>query len=191
MQEINNEINDFNGLRPFQIEYLGTYKSKDLVTLYINSISETAGQYHVSQGYPVYELRDSVSYLTDIIIVHEFVHWIVDVMLKKGGRQKFRYATQDEVFFHEGLAQYFTYCMFKDCSEVITIFNWLLTRQLKRYKVYQEILIPDYNVHDVMAGIWLCIAKKKQSWTELKSYIDEASKIKGYSGYKISTILHR
>jgi len=63
--------------------------------------------------------------------------------------------------------------------------------QLKRYKVFQELITPGYNLNDVMVGIWLCVNSKKQSWTELKFYIDEASKIKGDSGHKISTILHR
>jgi len=191
MQEINNEINDFNGLRPLQIEFLGTYKSKDLVTLYINSIEKTAGRYHAIIGSAQYQKRDIVSFLTDIIIVHEFVHWIVDILLKKRGRQGFKYTTQDEVFFHEGLAQYFTYHMIKYDKNIASVFSWLLPFQLKRYKVFQELITPGYNLNDVMVGIWLCVNSKKQSWTELKFYIDEASKIKGDSGHKISTILHR
>jgi hypothetical protein len=132
------------------IDALGCYRTyKDFkkegsIVLYHDKILKTATDYKVAKS-SSQSLEKIVQYLTTIVLVHEFVHWLMHFVHPGTKlpfkRVKVKYQKLDEKEFHECFAQLFTFHfvnkkggLYKD------IFDWLEVRQPNQYTVYHQLL---------------------------------------------------
>ncbi len=158
----NSELNP-NNKENFSIELLGCYEFKDnrwenegSVVLYVPKIKQAAYQYWVDNFSKkgAYNIDDEEYYtkaLSTIILIHEFVHWImhwiespgfIDEKLKKQFIP-FKYSIKDEIYFQESIAQLFTKFICEDSNDLRDIFIWLENHQPSQYNSYK--LFSGYN----------------------------------------------
>jgi hypothetical protein len=125
-------------------------------------------------------LKDSIDYLTAIVLIHELTHWLIHWgkdFNQESLRCHFRYEDGDIKEFHEGLAQYFTdhVLMAHGNSKLYDIFNFLKDRQSKPYQVFEELKI-DLDKQPIELGclfsaLGICWSEKfNQSFDQLKKY---------------------
>ena len=159
-----------------EIDLLGAYiprRGEGEIALYILRIEQTADKY---SQYAKIPLEHAIESLSLVVLLHEISHWIVCSIKDSNGKRfrSLRYTNKEEVYFHEGLAQYFTWFILKkgfDSSngENLAIFTWLEKRQKKQYQVFSE--IAQFNIEDILAAI-ICLRNDKvQKWSELKKAI--------------------
>lgn len=98
--------------------------------------------------------------------------------MPRGFKYKFKYTTQDEVYYHEGMAQYFTNEIIKGSNLRNSVFNWLFPKQIKRYRIFLN-LSPKYSFNDVMAGLVTTSIFDEQDWSLLLIEIAEANTVNG------------
>ena len=170
------------------IDLLGKYVSKKKnIYLFLKRIETTAIKFQQSAKGQKYALEEIITCLTDIVLVHEMTHHIMHLSLNhplKDRSQKYR--SQEEICFHEGVAQYFTHLILGNGSGLhADIFTWLNNRQTYRYRVFNALL--SYDERDVLAGVAVCTILKEESWTKLQSEIKDAS---GFSGTIEDKIQH-
>ena len=142
---------DTNGI----IELMGCYniisnnlqEEEGVVILYYERINIVTNHYlehlRISSSNSEYNkiLKKNFESFMCIILLHELVHWImrwVEFPINK----KFISSESvfaDEVFFHEGFAQFFTWQMIKDIPQLKLPFLWLETKQPIQYKMYKEL----------------------------------------------------
>jgi hypothetical protein len=164
---------DFQGLDENAIELLGSYAFNDIekvgqVTLYKPTILSCADEYLKSLGLtsPSFEDRKKfIEILSEIVLIHEFVHWLVDVGesptlfsnntkencdLKKD-KLVIKYIEDDEIAYHESFAQIFTnyYCNLIG-GEHWAVFSWLQEQQPKQYVIYKDLFDPVWGGRDLI-----------------------------------------
>lgn len=157
------------------IDLLGSYSFNNgeevgQVTLYKQTILRCSDDYLKSSGItsPSFEDRKKfIEILSEIVLIHEFVHWLVDVgespeiisytntkyLSNKflGDKERkyypklkgLKYDNFDEIAYHESLAQIFTnyYCN-KIGGEHWAVFSWLEDQQPEQYKIYTTLFQP-------------------------------------------------
>jgi hypothetical protein len=145
----------------YDIELLGSYSPRfggwvkeGQITLYYDKIEDVVLEYlqkelKIKSNDELYEIElvKNTKYLTSIVLHHEFVHWIMHwCESPRLGDNKFlsrkfipmKYNEEDNINFHEGFAQLFTFIF---CSEpgnegLLKLFLWLETSQSECYKKY-------------------------------------------------------
>lgn len=174
---------DFQKLEGNAIELLGSYAFNDIekvgqVTLYKPTILSCADEYLKSLGLISPSLEDRkkfIEILSEIVLIHEFVHWLVDVgespeivnwyktnetskNFGLGSERKyyrklneFKYGNYDEIAYHESFAQIFTnyYCNLIG-GEHWKLFSWLKNQQPKQYVIYKELFDPVWGGRDMI-----------------------------------------
>lgn len=132
------------------IEALGCYrtyrdfKKEGSIVLYYDKILKTATDYKVAKS-SSQSLEIIVQYLTTIVLVHEFVHWLMHFVhpgtKHPFKRVKVKYQNLDEKNFHECFAQLFTFYFVNSKGGLYQdIFDWLEVRQPNQYTVYHQLL---------------------------------------------------
>lgn len=173
----------FKKLEGNAIELLGSYAFNDIekveqVTLYKPAILKCADAYLNSLGLisPSFEDRKKfIEILSEIVLIHEFVHWLVDVGESPeivswnktnkapanyglAGERKyypklkeFKYDDIDAINFHESFAQIFTnyYCNLIG-GEHWKLFSWLKNQQPKQYVIYKDLFDPVWGGRDMI-----------------------------------------
>lgn len=167
----------FSDLEEQFIDFLGEYSHYGYIKLYVTRIAKTAEKYfHLFGG----NLEYIIECLTEITLIHEMIHWLMHKSMPPSARKfKIRYTTQDEIYYHEGMAQYFTHEIIQRSHLHNDIFNWLLSKQIKRYRIFLDILPPKCAFIDVMAGLVTTSILDSQDWTLLLKEIANAGSIVG------------
>ncbi len=188
--EYSNQEDLFSELKEQFIGVLGEYNHNGTIKLFIKRIEKTAQNYFSLMGG---DIKDIIECLTEIVLIHEIVHWLMHKSMQPSVRKfKIRYTSQDEVYYHEGMAQYFTNEIINSSKMHTNIFNWLLASQIKRYRVFLDILPPKYSFKDVMAGLVTSSILDIQNWTKLTKEISDSSKISGSIEEKVEhSLLNR
>jgi hypothetical protein len=158
---------------PFTIELLGCYEpapeKEGRVILFMRKIRETALTYaSVEKGLPIGSISESdvqyfIELLSDLILVHEFTHWIIhrgispDLNSEKrfDQLQHIDYETIDNIQFHETAAQVLTNFICSKHSDLWELFLWLSNLQPKEYNIYRELLWDDLNSKNKVSDLEL------------------------------------
>jgi hypothetical protein len=163
------------------IEALGCYRThknfrhEGSIILYYDKILKTASQYKIDKSSSD-SLEKIVQYLTTIVVVHEFVHWLMH-FVNPGTklpfkRVKVKYKELDEKQFHECFAQLFTFYFVNNKGGLYKdIFDWLEIRQPSQYTVYKELIILGVKKLDGIYLLKLSKALEVQSFNQLKVLI--------------------
>lgn len=135
-------INDKLGA--YRIESLepekdGTIKEGTIVIFY-ETIWKTAGEYLRENPSEICTQTDCYDALVGIVTVHELVHWLMHYVI---GFVPLRYVSENEIFFHEGFAQLFTWLTIRDLDGqegklIQAIFGWLAKGQPEAYRKYED-----------------------------------------------------
>ena len=145
----------------YAIELLGSYSKNEeeigQVTLYMPSVFRCVEDFLKFKGKTdnsFENIKVNVEILSEIILIHEFIHWLVDMgkspqkLIEKGFIHElpvFKYECDDSIEFHESFAQIFTNYY---CNKIGGIhweqFEWLEKQQQTQYTVYK----------DLFPGIW-------------------------------------
>lgn len=155
------------------IELLGSYSKRGdnigEVTIYKPAILDCINDFLIFKGVISHSFDEKKKYiriLTEIILIHEFVHWLVDFGESPELTQKwtktqeagfrlglipernyvsklpiFKYDCYDSISYHETISQIFTnyYCNLIGGEHWI-IFDWLQSIQPSQYTDYKKIL---------------------------------------------------
>ena len=117
---------------------------------------------------------DSIAMLRIIVLIHESTHWITHWVLDPNQVRydDFKYQTEDEKNFHEGLAQLFTFWSIqaKKNKKMMDMFLWLKNKQSPQYSVYEKISTIDKKT--VIKAIEFCRKRNINSWKCLKLIIE-------------------
>ena len=145
----------------YAIELLGSYSKNEegigQVTLYMPSVFRCVEDFLKFKGKTdnsFENIKVNIQILSEIILIHEFIHWLVDLgkspqKLTENGfiheLPLFKYECADSIEFHETFAQIFTnyYCN-KIGGIHWELFEWLEKQQQTQYTVYK----------DLFPGIW-------------------------------------
>ena len=148
------------GEYPYTFELLGCYKPNEnhheggQVILYMQAIHRAALDFitgkETEEGRTLMEedRTQCIEDFTTVILIHEFVHWIVHVgkfPLKKDSDISSKpisiiYNSEDTVSFHESIAQIFTNYLCTANKDLCKIFYWLEERQPSVYQVYKNLV---------------------------------------------------
>jgi hypothetical protein len=122
--------------------------------------------------------EEAVDYLTAIVLVHELTHWAIHWNCdfnQKSLRCDLRYEYEDEINFHEGLAQYFTDNTIRKLGlkKMIDLFDFLKQRQSYPYRVFEEFKTDldgnEIDVACVFTALGVCWNNNfNQSFNELR-----------------------
>jgi hypothetical protein len=115
-----------------------------------------------------YDVQYFIELLSDLILVHEFTHWIIHREISPNlfsekrfnQLQKIDYETIDNIQFHETAAQVLTNYICSKHLDLWELFLWLSDLQPKEYNIYKELLWDDLK------------SKNKVSELELSHFID-------------------
>ncbi len=178
----------FSDLKEQFIDILGEYNHSGYINLYVTRIEKTAYKYfHLFGGV----IEDIIECLTEIVLIHETIHWLMHKSMSPSVRKfKIRYTSQDEVYYHEGMAQYFTNEVVNETDLHKSIFNWLLSNQIKRYRIFLDIIPPKCAFNDVMAGLVITSILDIQDWSLLLKEIANAGSIVGSIEDKVQYTLN-
>jgi len=162
------QINKVQRNNKYIIELLGSYDSIDekegRVTLYIPKIKETTHDYFLykfpTKTYDFNAEKYFTELLSTIILIHEFVHWIIHWIkcpgfIDKNSMHRYKsmdYSNLDEVYFHESLAQLFTNFICRDSSDLYDMFDWLEKGQPNQYTAYKDLIINN-NLDDTIGAV--------------------------------------
>jgi hypothetical protein len=165
------------------IEALGCYRTyKDFrqegsIVLYYNKILKTASNYKKDRSSSE-SIEKIVQYLTNIILVHEFVHWLMHYVNPGTKlpfkRVKVKYKELDEKEFHECFAQLFTFYFVSNKGGLYKdIFDWLEFGQPNQYKVYHQLLDKGLTRSDSIVLLKLLKVLDFQSFSMLIKLIEK------------------
>lgn len=165
------------------IDALGCYrtyrdfKKEGSIILYYDKILKTATDYKVAKSSSL-SLEMIVQYLTTIVLVHEFVHWLMHFVHPGTKlpfkRVKVKYQKLDEKEFHECFAQLFTFYFVNSKGGLYQdIFDWLEIRQPPQYTIYKELISKGVKKLDSIYLLKLCIALEVQSFNQLNALISD------------------
>jgi len=162
------------------IESLGSYDPvKNQVVLYMPKIRTSAENfYKENKAESSLSFEENIENLCSLILLHEFTHWIVhtgiftfnDKSNKSNPIQNAFYEDEDQINFHEAIAQIFTNYFCKKDEELSKLFDWLEEKQPEQYQVYKKLLQPN-GVEFVDSSL---VTEKTCHLTVDKTFIDEA-----------------
>lgn len=157
-------------IKDVTIELLGEYSNKKQeIKLYIRMI-----EYYGKEEFKMdsEKSKNLIEKLTYIVLIHEMAHWIVYAI--KDSKKNIIIGTRDNeddsTNFHEGLAQYFTWYIIKNDSELLRIFEKLNENQPNQYKVFKDLITRD--ISDIIIAISVSRKLNRQSWEFLKLVIE-------------------
>jgi hypothetical protein len=148
-------IHDFDAVRNYgYIEALGAYfpcdehPSQRRFELFANNIMEVAAVYTFSKTSirytdpafkPIFEMH--FSEITALVLCHELAHWFVHRCSDGSGMplEKMHYQRNDEVFYHEGLAQALVFEGLKEFDSLIELMVWMEGGQPQQYIAYKRL----------------------------------------------------
>ena len=177
----------------FSIDALGLYEldgaNEGQVILFYESIMLAAKDYYNTNplGYNEKTLNSYFEDLSKVVLIHEFVHWImhyVDCLeidpYGTGVRSScygsgFIYNTPDSINFHEGLAQLFTYLFIKDNKSLVDIFVWVNNQSPTQYQCYKDLVANGLDNID-LAAIYLNFYKINGIDQSYDKFMDDLSK---------------
>jgi len=123
---------------------------------------------------------DIFEYLNSIVLIHELTHWMIHWNIDFNQKSLMcddKYESDDEIDFHEGLAQYFTDSVIRKYGnkKIIDLFESLNSKQSKPYQVFEELKTDlDGNPIDdacVFTALGICWNNNfNQSFNELKNF---------------------
>jgi len=128
-------------------EYDNAETKEGRIYLFYNSIYDIAEEYKkdVDRGHACPDdLKDNIENLATIVLIHEFVHWVMlwVINTKQRLQGKKEYKEKDHyLYFHEGFAQLFTLFVIerKQRDDLRHLFEWLAKKQSPEYRKYQEL----------------------------------------------------
>lgn len=184
----------------------GNYSVQGQIVLYYETIGEVVADYlekelsldKDSQKYHN-EYNRYIELLSTIVLIHEFVHWIMhwiespqlsDNIFLSRRYIPIEYKETDNIWFHEGFAQLFTYFLCKEDKELKDLFIWLEKGQSEAYKKFRE-LISKY-INTLENGICLLTFLREistQSFEVAKSHLYDFSSILDNKKYPAKTDL--
>lgn len=184
-------------------KYLGIYRTKDTcskgeVVLYRENIKDLSKRYFIELGmrglkingksififlttddYLISE-NDVFDYLNSIVLIHELTHWMIhwnSDFKEKSLKCDDKYESDDEINFHEGLAQFFTDYVIRNYGnkKMLDLFVSLNSNQSEPYQVFEKLKKDlDGNQIDiscVFTALGICWNNNfKQSFEELEKY---------------------
>jgi len=160
------------------IDFLGQYfPIEEEIKLYLLAIEETAIKY--AKYKDIDDIKGIVEQITQIALIHEISHWLVISVKDANGnsfyndvkKEQLRYKKPEEINFHEGLAEYFTWYILQKNEVDLTLFDWLNKTAPKQYQVYSA--IKNKEIQTVINAISLSRNKKIQDWTEFIELFDK------------------
>jgi len=146
----------------FGIDRFGFYnfegESEGQVILDYEAIMEAAQKYYDTcpSGYNERTLNDYFEDLSTVVIIHEFVHWLMHYAICTAidpienekyslaygeGPNGYMYNEIDEIFFHEGLAQLFTFLFIKENENLANIFKWVNNQSPAQYTIFEKLYL--------------------------------------------------
>lgn len=161
------------------IELLGSYDPlKNQVVLYMPKIRATAENFHnENKEKSSLSFEANIENLCTLILLHEFTHWIVHKGIfptsESSDSEPIReslYEDEDQIYFHEAVAQIFTNYFCKKDNELSKLFDWLEKKQPKQYQVYKQLLLLN-GVEFVDSSL---VTEKTCHLTVCNTFIDEA-----------------
>ena len=129
--------------------YHGNWLYEGQVVLYVNAIEKVAEAYCKDPSNNTIEKNEALQNLIRIILIHEFVHWIMHWIESPQLSSNyflsrkfipFKYETQDEQDFHEGFAQLITCLFCAGDKNLKNMFDWLGKAQCPVYNKYKELM---------------------------------------------------
>lgn len=156
---------DFNAVSDYgYLEALGTYQPDlavpDLARIYLfhKNLLDVARVYVLTQGGlmpndPAFDamVKHYNTEITTLVLCHELAHWLVHQARSEDGATlgAIRYRSNDEVFFHEGLAQALLVYGMQDFPDFIDLMLWMESGQPEQYIAYKR--LGQDHVHVVKA----------------------------------------
>jgi len=143
--------------RTFSIDSLGEYRyngaNEGQIILFYESIMRAAEDYYNTypSGYNEKPLNSYFEDLSMVVVIHEFVHWLMhyadcmgldpydEGICSSSYGSGFIYTTTDSINFHEGLAQLFTYLFIKENKSLLDIFIWASNNSPIQYRCYIDL----------------------------------------------------
>lgn len=169
-----------NNSEPYDMERLGIFHKilgtnaaePGWITLYTKAIARIADEF--ARNNPESASPDEArKALTTLVLMHELGHWVVyDVQgrftyrLLEDSRDK-----EQELFFHEALAQYFTQLGVGKNELLQTMFDWLVSKQTKPYQAFKD--LPADRIDLALLGIEFARAYKGAEFDVLKEFMNE------------------
>lgn len=185
-KEKEDEIN-FRGI-PNIMDLLGTYlvadsKHEGLIRLYVRCIENYGCYFHSSpENQTNLNRNDCIKIIYQIVIWHEFGHWVTHWMLDKSdNRWNSKTYNPNEKDLHEGLAQLFTHFAIINYtnwnsewgSHLDDVFNFMLINQSGCYHKYKDILKNKcFSWENVMITIEAIRKEKDINKINLESLLD-------------------
>ena len=172
------------------IELFGEYEinysneEEGRVVLYYHTIENIANRYLLANPAQIISIEEIIELISIIVLIHEFTHWIMHwirsgKILTHSNKRfcPFKYHTEDQVNFHEGFAQLFTFLICKENPYLMKIFLWLEIGQPNQYKKYKELLhIGIDNFSSAIDCLRYFSYSNIQSFELIKKNHEEASK---------------
>jgi hypothetical protein len=153
------------------IDFLGQYfPFEKEILLYLLAIEDTAKKY--TKLKKTKDVKAVVEQITQIVLIHEISHWLVISVNDANGKsfyddvkkEELRYKVPEEINFHEGLAEYFTWYILSHNKVDLSLYNWLNENAPKQYQVYSE--IKEKQIQTVIEVISISREKEIQDWTK-------------------------
>lgn len=126
------------------------------------------------------KIESAIEYLKALVLIHELTHWMIhwnSDFNQKSLRCDEKYKEEDQINFHEGLAQYFTdYVINAHGNEKIKeLFNFLKDMQSDSYRVFEKLKedLDEKNIEisSIFTALAICWMKNyDQSFELLKKY---------------------
>lgn len=124
---------------------------------------------------------DIFEYLNSIVLIHELTHWMIHRNIdfnQKSLKCDDKYESDDEIDFHEGLAQYFTDSVIRKYGnkKIIDLFKSLNSKQSKPYQVFKKLKTDleeekTIEISSVFTALAICwFNNYEQSFIELDKY---------------------
>jgi hypothetical protein len=169
------------------MDLLGEYiPEKRQIILYILTIEKAAKKLYETIGA---RLDVAIDILTNIVLVHEISHWIVHTFYphtKRKRADRIRYSKKEEIYFHEGLAQYFTWIIIENVKGYLDVFKELNRHQSKPYHEFKTFWKKD--IDDIIAALAICKLKNIQNIDRFK---DETVICRAFNGNSEKKYLSR
>jgi hypothetical protein len=150
-----NGIHDFDAVRHYgYLEALGAYFPCDYnpeqrhFEIFTQNVAEvtavytlrkTSIPYNDPQFAQLYELH--LTDITTLVLCHEIAHWMIHRCVDSQGKTigKMRYSLNDEIFYHEGLAQSLLFEGLKEFDFMLNIMLWMESGQPQQYIAYKRL----------------------------------------------------
>lgn len=116
---------------------LFTQNIKDVAAIY--TIAKTTIPFQDPAFRPIYEMH--VKDITALILCHEIAHWFVHQCTDSSGMPigELQYRLNDEIFFHEGLAQALVFNGLQEFDHLLELLLWMEGGQPQQYIAYKRL----------------------------------------------------